>query len=76
MDTGQTGRQRTFEPEPAALPLALRLAARRPPKAGRTLVLDAVGQKVVVVLDEDGGDATRMWAFIQYQLSGGKILRM
>jgi hypothetical protein len=67
---------RGFEPEPAPLPSKLRLAARRPPEGGSTLVLDAGGQNVVVVLGEDGGDPKRMWAFIQQQLSGRKTVRM
>jgi hypothetical protein len=62
--------------QPPELPSALRLAARRPPPGGSTLVLDAGGQKVVLVLGEDEGDARLIWAFIQQQLSGRKTVRM
>jgi hypothetical protein len=74
MATGRSKRKPSVEP--AALPAALRLAAHRPPEGGSTLVLDAGSQNVVVVLDEQGGDARLMWAFIQHQLSGGKTVRM
>jgi hypothetical protein len=62
--------------QPPELPAALRRAARRPPPGGSTLVLDAGGQKVVLVLGEDEGDARLIWAFIQQQLSGRKTVRM
>ena len=77
MATGQTDRvEGGTEPELAPLPSALRMAARRPPEEGSTLVLDAGGQNVVVVLGKEGGDARLMWAFIQRQLSGRKTVRM
>jgi len=76
MDTGQPGRVPGAEPETTALPTALRQAVCRPPEGGSTLVLDAGGQNVVVVVGEDGGDAMLMWAFIQQLLSGRKAVRM
>jgi len=74
MTVGQPG----FFPDIQApeLPSALRLAAHRPAPGGSTLVLDAGGQNVVVVLGEDEGDARLIWAFIQQQLSGRKTVRM
>ena len=74
MTVGQPG----FFPDiqPPELPSALRLAAHRPGPGGSTLVLDAGGQNVVVVLGEDEGDARLIWAFIQQQLSGRKTVRM
>jgi len=76
MAIGEPDHLRGFEAAPAPLPSPLRLAARRPPEGGSTLVLDAGGQNVVVVLGEEGGDARQMWAFIQQQLSGRKTVRM
>jgi hypothetical protein len=76
MAIGGSDQLRGFEPEPAPVPSPLRLAARRPPEGGSTLVLDAAGQNVVVVLGEEGGDPKQMWAFIQQQLSGRKTVRM
>jgi hypothetical protein len=77
MATGKPDHMRGFGLEPAPLPSPLRLAARRPAEGGSTLILDAGGgQNVVVVLGEDGGDATQMWAFIQQQVSGRKTVRM
>lgn len=76
MAIGEPNQMRGFEPPPAPMPSPLRLAARRPPEGGSTLVLDAGGQNVVVVLGEEGGDAGQMWAFIQQQLSGRKTVRM
>jgi hypothetical protein len=61
---------------PGGPPPALVSAARRPPEGGSTLVLDAGDQKVIVVLGEDGGEASLMWAFIQRHLTGGKAIRM
>jgi len=52
------------------------MAAHRPPPGGSTLVLDAGGQNVVVVLGADESDAKLIWAFIQQQLSGRKTVRM
>jgi len=76
MATGQADYSAEGAPEPASLPPALRAAARRPAHGGRTLVLDAGGQNVVVVLGEEGGGASRMWAFIQQELTGRKTVRM
>ena len=76
MAIGKPDHTRGFEPGRAPLPPSLRLAARRPPEGGSTLVLDAGGQNVVVVLGEEGGDAGQMWAFVQQQLSGRKTVRM
>jgi hypothetical protein len=58
------------------LPSALVQAARQPRQGGTTLVLDADGQDVIVVLGEQGGDARQMWAFIRQQLTGKKAARM
>jgi hypothetical protein len=76
MDTGQRGAAAGAEPGATALPTELRQAVCRPPEGGSTLVLEAAGQNVVVVLGEDGGDAVLMWAFIQHLLSGRKAVRM
>jgi hypothetical protein len=62
--------------QPPELPSALRRAAHRPPPGGSTLVLDAGGQNVVLVLGEDEGDARLIWAFVQQQLNGRKTVRM
>jgi hypothetical protein len=74
MTTGQPGYFRDIQPP--ELPSALRMAAHRPPPGGSTLVLDAGGQNVVVVLGENDGDASLIWAFIHQQLSGRKTVRM
>ena len=58
------------------LPSALIQATRQPPQGGTTLVLDADGQDVIVVVGEQGGDARQMWAFIRQQLTGKKAARM
>jgi hypothetical protein len=58
------------------LPPALIQAARHPPEGGTTLILDAAGQDVIVVLGEQGGDARQMWAFIREQVTGKKAVRM
>jgi hypothetical protein len=76
MTTGQYGSFRGIHPEPAPLPSALRMAAHRPSAGGAVLVLDAGGQSVVVVLGEAEGDAGRIWAFVQQQLTGRKTVRM
>ena len=57
-------------------PPALVSAVRRPPSGGSTLVLDAGGQNVIVVLDSGGGEANLIWAFIQRYLTGRKAIRM
>jgi hypothetical protein len=76
MAAGQPGPFRSFPPEPAPLPSELRMAAHRPSPGGAALVLDAGGQKVVVVLGEEEGDARQIWAFIQQQLTGRTTVRM
>jgi hypothetical protein len=65
-----------YWPSPGGPPAALVSAARSPGEGGSTLVLDAGGQNVIVVLDSDGGEAGLMWACIQKYLSGGKAVRM
>ncbi len=77
--TGQpewAGGQADLGPPPGALPPALVSAVRRPREGGSTLVLDADGQNVIVVLAEEGGEAHLMWAFIQKYLTGRKTIRM
>ena len=54
---------------------ALVRAVRSPHRGGSTLVLDADGQNVIVVV-ADGGDPMLMWAFIKQHLSGRKAVRM
>jgi hypothetical protein len=76
----------TLRPEPTgwtddawlagSLPPALIQATRQPPQGGTTLVLDAGGQDVIVVVGEQGGDARQMWAFIRQHLTGKKTARM
>jgi len=58
------------------MPSALRTAARRPADGDRTLVLDAGGENVIVVLAEDGGDAGQIWDFIWHRLAGRNTARM
>jgi hypothetical protein len=65
-----------YWPPQGGPPPALVSAARRPAEGGSTLVLDTGDQKVIVVLGEDGGEASLMWAFIQRYLTGGKAIRM
>lgn len=67
------GQQAGAGPEPGSLPSALFLAARRPDPGGSTLVLDADGETVIVVVAEDGGDETLMWGFIQRHLADGRL---
>jgi hypothetical protein len=55
------------EPQPGvdpAGPSPLSTAARRP-AGGRTLIVDAGGEDVVVVLDTADADAQQIWDFIQ-----------
>jgi len=59
-----------------SLPPALIQATRQPTQGGTTLVLDAGGQDVIVVVGEQGGDARQMWAFIRQHLTGKKAVRM
>jgi hypothetical protein len=63
-----------FLPQPATSPaisLALSNAARRS-ASGRTLIVDAGGEDVIVVLDVAGGDARQIWDFIQQRITGRK----
>jgi hypothetical protein len=65
-------------PQPAAepaIPLALSTAVRRP-AGGHTLIFDAGGEDVIVVLDTAGADARQIWDFIQRRRTGRKIGRM
>lgn len=55
---------------PAAMPSALRAAARRPGYFDRAVVLDAGGDNVVVVLGEESGDANAIWDFIRQRMTG------
>ncbi len=55
---------------PPAMPSSLRTASRRPADGDRTLVLDAGGEKVIVVLGEEPGDAGEIWNFIRQRMSG------
>jgi hypothetical protein len=50
-------------------PSALRTAARRPADGDRTLVLDAGGENVIVVLGEEAGDAGEIWTFIRQRMA-------
>jgi hypothetical protein len=59
-----------------AVPPALRTAARRPADGDRTLVLDAGGENVIVVLAEDGADAGQIWDFIRHRQTGRNTARM
>jgi hypothetical protein len=56
-----------FLPQPGVdpgIPLPLSSAARRP-AGGHTLIVDAGGEDVIVVLDSAGADAGQVWDFIQ-----------
>jgi hypothetical protein len=54
---------------PAAMPSSLRTAGR-PADGDRTLVLDAGGENVIVVLGEDTGDADEIWGFMRQRMAG------
>jgi hypothetical protein len=58
-----------------ALPSALKAAARRTAD-GRTLIVEAGGEDVIVVLDAAGADARQIWDFIQQRKAGRKTSRM
>ena len=78
MPTGQSesvDRQADVRPRAGSPPSALVRAVRSPHRGGSTLVLDADGQNVIVVV-ADGGDPMLMWAFIKQHLSGRKAVRM
>jgi hypothetical protein len=61
---------------PPVMPSSLRFAARRPADGDRALVLDAGGEKVIVVLGEDAGDAGAIWGFIRQRMTGQDACRM
>ena len=58
-----------------AIPPALRTAARRT-AGSRTLIVDAGGEDVIVVLDAAGSDAKQIWDFIQQHRAARKTGRM
>jgi len=68
-------RQADVRPGADSPPLALVQAVRSPHRGSSTLVLDADGQNVIVVV-ADGGDPMLMWAFIKQHLSGRKAVRV
>jgi hypothetical protein len=80
MGTGQpdeTGLA-TSLPQPGTAPAissALKTEARRT-DGGRTLIVDAGGEDVIVVLAAAGGDAQQIWDFIQQRKTGRKTGRM
>ena len=79
MGTGQpdgTGLA-TSLPQPGtapAIPSALQTAARRL-AGGRTLIVDAGGEDVIVVLDAAAADARQIWEFIQQRMTVRKTAR-
>jgi hypothetical protein len=58
-----------------AIPAALSSAARRP-AGDETLIVDANGEDVIVVLDPAGADARQIWDFIQQRKTGRKTGKM
>ena len=80
MGTGppdETG-EGAFLPQPGvdpAIPLPLRTAARRLAD-GQTLIVDAGGEDVIVVLDTAGADARQIWDFIQRHRTARKTGKM
>jgi hypothetical protein len=58
-----------------AIPLPLSAAARRP-AGGHTLIVDAGGEDVIVVLGTAGADAGQIWDFIQQRRTARKTGRM
>jgi hypothetical protein len=73
-ETGIAG----FLPEPAvdlAVPLPLGTAARRL-AGGQTLIVDAGGEDVIVVLDTASADARQIWDFIQQHRTARKTGQM
>ena len=67
-----------FLPQPGAdpaIPLPLSTAARRP-AGGHTLIVDAGGEDVIVVLDPAGADAQQIWNFIRRRRAARKPGRM
>jgi len=61
------------DPAPV-MPSSLRTAARRPADGDRALVLDAGGEKVVIVLGDAAGDAGAIWSFIQQRMSRNTLM--
>jgi hypothetical protein len=59
----------------AHIPSALKTAARRLADS-QTLIIDANGEDVIVVLDAAGADARQIWDFIQQRKAGRKTGRM
>jgi hypothetical protein len=57
-----------------AVPLPLSTGTRRP--AGDTLIVDAGGEDVIVVLDPAGADARQIWDFIQQHRTARKTGKM
>jgi hypothetical protein len=67
-----------FLPQPGvdpAIPLPLSTAARRP-VGGHTLIVDAGGEDVIVVLGAAGADAGQIWDFIQQRRIARKTGKM
>jgi hypothetical protein len=57
------------------IPLPLSTAARRP-AGGQTLIVDAGGEDVIVVLGPAGADAREIWDFIQRRRTARKTGKM
>jgi hypothetical protein len=55
--------------------LPLSAAARRP-AGGHTLIVDAGGEDVIVVLDSVGADAGQIWDFLPQRRTARKTGRM
>jgi hypothetical protein len=67
-----------FLPEPGvdlAIPSPLSAAVRRP-AGGQTLIVDAGGEDVIVVLDRASADARQIWDFIQQHRIARKTGKM
>jgi hypothetical protein len=67
-----------FLPQPEvdpATPLPLSSAVRRP-AGGHTLIVDAGGEDVIVVLDAAGADARQIWDFIQQRRTARETGKM
>jgi len=67
-----------FPPEPGvdlATPLPLSTVARRP-AGGQTLIVDAGGEDVIVVLGPARADAQQIWDFIQQHRTARKTGKM
>jgi hypothetical protein len=58
-----------------AIPVPLSTAARRPAD-GRTLIVDAGGEDVIIVLDPVGADAQQIWDFIKQHRTARKTGKM